>query len=535
MPSLQKAYLATIQRFRDYYEAADDYQLALRPISSIDTPLVEHITVEEWENGIEEYQNKFMVASLSNEIIRQPYKYMELGQMTWDVYEEALMVSETTSALASRYSDARSKLDIDSETVPGEGLRYKRTSLSEPTWQEEVIEAAEFDGLIEKAKQNQAFMDAFNTTYGLDEDLDAEVTMVRFKKAEVRIIRPWLDTTFLNNRNWRFKQHQTVAGDKEFLSDDEPGKEFEGAMPAYPEKFVFIKDVEMVFQLPGSEEDDDTSELMENGHIINFGPILLNQMVKVPSQNIYKAKGLSTNMTFNRLIRTDFYNNVQTTPKADTPTTTTRPTTGSTGTGSLNMTIRPGVTNFNTFKPQATTQFNVRPSAKPLQVNVQLANPSTSTSFYQALLTRPEAVKLNTAALQYVNWKKVVTDDKAVLKGQVKGKQNQPLPDAEVLIRSTLSNGQTSVQKVNTNSAGKYEVKVSKGVSFDITVSEAGYIPKTETGKADKNTKVVNVRLSPKPTQIEKKSDIQLLAVVYRKLGKVPNPIPNFVPISDDF
>lgn len=532
MASLQKAYLATIQRFRDYYETADNYQLALRPISSIDTPLIEYITVEEWEDGIEEYLNKYLVASLSNEIIQQPHKYMELGQMVWDVYEESLLVSETTSALASRYNDAKAKLDVDSATVPGEGLRYKRTSLSEPTWQEEVIGAEEFDGLINKAQQDAAFMNAFNTTYGLDEDLNAEVTMIRFKKAEVRIIRPWLDTIFLYNRNWRLQQNQTIAGDKSYLSNNESGKEFDGAMPAYPEKFILIKDVEMVFQLPSAEGDDDASQLMEDGHIINFGPILLNQMMKVPSKNIYKAKGLYTNMAFNRLIQADLFNNVQTEAVNPPSSPSVRPSMGN-----LTINTQPiTASGLNITRPTNTQNINLQAFTQPIQLNIHQANPHSNASYYQSLINRPTTFKLNMATLQHVNWQEIINKNKVTIKGQIKGKNNSPLVNAEVLVRHPLDNGKTSVQKVNTDHSGRFELKVTKGVIFNITASQEAHVTKTKSGiNANKNVVTANLQLQSKPTQVEKKSDIQLLAVVYRKLGKVPNPVPDFVPVSEDF
>jgi hypothetical protein len=71
---------------------------------------------------------------------------------------------------------------------------------------------------------------------------DSDSFYLKFKVAQVPIVRPWFKTAFLNSKTWRFDQSNLEAKGQ-MVSDG--GKTPKGLIPAYPTMIVVIKDLEM--------------------------------------------------------------------------------------------------------------------------------------------------------------------------------------------------------------------------------------------------------------------------------------------------
>lgn len=491
MANLDRAYLAVIQRFRDYYANHQDLEIALRPISSIDTPIIEAITTETWSNQNDKYENEFLVSARANEVIKIPFTYTSTEEDFSTIYESVLELSETTAELANRYSNAKAVLDTSKVFANGLGT-YVKTSLDTPTWKEEVLEASEFDGLIRKAEADTAFITAFNASFGTSNDT-IEVTKVVFKKAEVNIQRPWLDRQYINSRDWRLKTDRTING-KAYLSNS--NTDYSGALPGYPTKFILVKDIEIHFHTNDASNGKETR--IENGHILNFGNLLLNGGRKI-NRNTYKVSGLVANQSSIKAVK---------------------------HTATIN-TSNIGLSNFYTkqqpfYWSKLIQQIQLVQVTQPIveigRPIVQVQGPILTTT----VLTNP-FIRIHTM----VNF-------------QLKNKRNVAISNAEIIIRKVGAKDHNDYQKVKTDRRGQINVRLLKNKNYDLAITKKGYEPLIQKlSTTDKSSSVSAFVLKAKASNSraikERETNIQVLGIVYKKLSKTPNPIPNFEPIEDTF
>lgn len=489
MANLDKAYLAVIQRFRNYYTPHQDLEIALRPIGSMDTPIIEAINTKTWSNQNDKYENEFLVAARANEVIKTPFTYTNTEEDFSTVYESVLELSETTAELANRYNDAKTVLDTSKVFANGLGT-YVKTSLDTPAWQEEVLEASEFDGLIRKAEQDTAFMTAFNASFGTSNDA-IEVTKVVFKKAEVNIQRPWLDHQYINSRDWRLKTDRTING-KAYLSNSDA--DYSGALPGYPTKFILVKDIEIHFNVDDASNEKEIS--IENGHILNFGNLLLNGGRRINSKT-YTVNGLVANQSSIKAVK-----------YADTI-------------NSNNVKL----SNFyNRQQPFYWTklmhQIKLVHVAQPV---IQIATP--------VVVQAP--VLTNVLANPFVRIHTMVNF-------QVKNERNIAVSNAEIIIRKMGAKDHNGYQKVKTDRSGQVKVRLLKNKDYDIVINRKGYEPLIQklstTAKSNTvSTFILKVKRSNSRAVKEQETNIQVLGIVYKKLSKTPNPIPGFQAIEDSF
>lgn len=98
---------------------------------------------------------------------------------------------------------------------------------------------------------------------------------LRFKIAQVPIVRPWFNTAFLVSRSWRFDQNDPEARSK-VLNDGKNSPD--GYLPAYPTSLICIKNLELI-----AEKSEGFSELTtgweqsrrSGGGFLSLGPINL--------------------------------------------------------------------------------------------------------------------------------------------------------------------------------------------------------------------------------------------------------------------
>lgn len=104
---------------------------------------------------------------------------------------------------------------------------------------------------------------------------DSDYFGLKFKIAQVPIVRPWMKTAFLMSKTWRFDQTNPEAkGD--IVSDG--GNPAKGLIPAYPTSIIFIKDLEL--QMTKSSGFDQfhaqyQSSSASGGGYVSFGPFHL--------------------------------------------------------------------------------------------------------------------------------------------------------------------------------------------------------------------------------------------------------------------
>ena len=88
---------------------------------------------------------------------------------------------------------------------------------------------------------------------------------MKFKVAQIPILRPWLDVTFLKSKAWRMKEG-------EFLSNGErPPK---GELPAYAANIIFAKDIEITANELSRMTTEQAKELAAKGGV-GIGPFVL--------------------------------------------------------------------------------------------------------------------------------------------------------------------------------------------------------------------------------------------------------------------
>ncbi|MBW4463660.1 MAG: hypothetical protein KME47_25970 [Nodosilinea sp. WJT8-NPBG4] len=104
---------------------------------------------------------------------------------------------------------------------------------------------------------------------------DSEHFGLKFKIAQVPIVRPWLKTAFLMSKSWRFDQNNPEA-QSEMVSDG--GSPAKGLIPAYPTSIIFIKDLELSLGKSSGFTDFHSqyqSSSASGGGYVSFGPFHL--------------------------------------------------------------------------------------------------------------------------------------------------------------------------------------------------------------------------------------------------------------------
>jgi hypothetical protein len=104
---------------------------------------------------------------------------------------------------------------------------------------------------------------------------DSDRFSLRFKIAQVPIVRPWFKTSFLVSNTWRFDQSNPEA--KSMMLND-GGTPASGFLPAYPTTMVFIKDLSMYIGESSGFSDFVASyqkSSASGGGFLSLGPIHL--------------------------------------------------------------------------------------------------------------------------------------------------------------------------------------------------------------------------------------------------------------------
>ncbi|MHB8770671.1 MAG: hypothetical protein ACYC7J_06735 [Syntrophales bacterium] len=104
---------------------------------------------------------------------------------------------------------------------------------------------------------------------------DSEFFTLRFKIAQVPIVRPWFKTAYLASKTWRMDENNPQAKG-EMVSDG--GTPPKGLIPAYPTTMILIKDLWMCFAKSSGFSDmysDWSRSSAGGGGCLSFGPFTL--------------------------------------------------------------------------------------------------------------------------------------------------------------------------------------------------------------------------------------------------------------------
>lgn len=101
------------------------------------------------------------------------------------------------------------------------------------------------------------------------------------------------------------------------------------------------------------------------------------------------------------------------------------------------------------------------------------------------------------------------------------------------MVREQGGKDYKAYQKVTTDRYGKSSILLLKNKTYDVVIAKTTYtslIKQINTGRRStlSLSYVIQAIEEPVETGLDKENGIQVLGVVYKKLDKVPNPIPNF-------
>lgn len=104
---------------------------------------------------------------------------------------------------------------------------------------------------------------------------DSEHFSMKFKIAQVPIVRPWFKTAFLASKSWRMDQNNPEAKGQ-FASDG--GTPAKGLLPAYPTSLILVRDLSLCFAKSSGFSEMEQSwrkSSASGGGVFTFGPFHL--------------------------------------------------------------------------------------------------------------------------------------------------------------------------------------------------------------------------------------------------------------------
>lgn len=502
MTSIKAAILATVQRVREYYQifgGSGQKAIAIPPEWANIAPLVLHLQDKSQWSAAEKIENEYELSRFVNAIINHPFAWDGEGEVLWDVLRQVLDAnnSEITEDVLDSWADARYLLEEHYVKTQLQDIDYQVTYLdSGPQWNKVEITAGEFAGLHQRAEGDAEFSRIYEIIRGGELDELVDIKKISFEMASISIERPWLKEELLESRQWRLRNNATVNG-KPFLSSSDQEQAFMGALPGYLAALILVRNFEVYFEVASTENEEGVEAYLEEGHTLHFGPVLLNNDIKtfrIAGKKQMMMNGLSANLkSVGELKHNLQLNHIS----------------GAVGQNSLHQ--APGAGNISTVA-------SLSPAAGAVQLQPKINLPGG---------LKPTAVATHQlTAIPFL----------AAAEVSVMDNQGKPIDQAEVAFRQVEKDGKLSSHLAQTGPDGKARLKLAANSRYEVLVTRLGY----KSQRLDIATKmgekvVATARLEPKTTVESKESlsDIQLLAVVYRKLGASPNPVKNFVALDE--
>ncbi len=547
MNNIKTALVATIQQVKNLYDIVltADEQIALPFPGTYINPIIEKLNNPNLGTTADSHKNNYNLALLTNMIVKKEgiWNWLDQSNLLWNIYQQFLdpMKIETTDAISTRWVDEGidfdlfyNRTDIDSQSS------YKSTQIIGPTspsdWKSFTINATEFNSLYQKAK-TESYYKVFDLFNNLPDD-NIQITKISFEYGEVKIIRDWLDMDLLNTRLWRIKNDRKINS-KDNLSNGI--EDYSGALPGFLTKMILIRNLSVEFEVP-NEEKESTKSYYENGHIFDLGHISLGGRIYSSNGNKFIMEGLKVSPKVKK-------------EQTILPSILLKK--------NLKIESLKHISNklidrrINTMKlEQSNGQVKEEiPSPKVINANKNriLENLTAVSSAAASVNTRPmmtsptvpqagwSSIKptLNTGFLRFTSpsqWTSIFR--KIKFGGTILDiASNTAIKDAS-LVFSLLKSAKKRENPIiiKTNHKGDFFVTLTKN-KYKLRVIKNGYEKFTVNLDFTKARGTKNANYYLKRTAVlkeEKATDIQLLFVVYKKLGMIPNPIDNFDPAGSD-
>lgn len=502
MTSIKAAILATVQRVREYYRIfGEDGQraIAIPPEWANSAPLVLHLQDKSQWSAADKIQNEYELSRFVNAIVTHPFAWDGESEVLWDILQQVLDANNTeiTGEVLDSWAEARYLLDEHYVKTQLQDIDYRVTYLdADPQWNKVEIAAGEFESLYERALADKEFSRIYEILRGGELDELVDIRKISFEMASINIVRPWLKEELLENRHWRLRNNATVNG-KAFLSSSGQEEAFNGALPGYPAALILARNFEVYFEVASAENEEGVEAYLEEGRTLHFGPVLLNSNIKTfriagkkqlmmngLSANLKSVGELKHNLQLNHISVAVGPNSLQPAPAAGNISAAPPP---SPAAGAVQL--QPKVNLQSELKPAVVAAHQFSPTPLPVAAEVS------------------------------------VTDDRG-----------KPIDQAEVAFRQVGEGGRLASHLAQAGPDGKARVKLAANNRYEVLVTKPGY----ESRRLGLSTKMgekaaAHARLEPKAAVESKESvsDIQLLAVVYRKLGPSPNPVKDFVALDE--
>lgn len=506
MTAISNALLATIQKVREYYKITDPTKskaVAIPPEWVNSQSLILHLQDKSDWTEAEKLQNEFELSQFVNAIITNPFTWEGEGNQLWRIFRQVMDSgnSEITRDILLNWDQARFDLNATHVKTNLEGIDFGVCSMDEnPKWQKISIFGDQFEKLFSSARADSSFANIYEILKGNSLESLVSIREINFEMASVSVNRPWLREDLLENKQWRLRNGATISG-KSFLSSSLEENAFSGALPGYPVAFILVRNFEVTLEMSEVPGEEPHVEDVHADQVIGFGPLVMQGQLqsllkgKVPFTQIGGIKGsvsavneLKFNFQFNKLPLNSrqfiFRNNIPFGLFSQANSKNLKIQTGPvSGIGS--MSGGPHLAGFQTASSPAPSKSE---AARSFTFNIR---------------------DRNTGA---------------------------PVPGAGISLREVGEGDDLASFYVSTDHSGNAVISLGQQRVFALTIAKEAYKTFQSTLTVNKETPVnLEFQIDFQGTigNKEKVSAVQLLAVVYHKLGTVPDPVEGFVPLED--
>lgn len=364
---------------------------------------------------------------------------------------------------------------------------------------------------------------------GQSDEKIIEISSIEFEYAYLPIKRTWMQETFFLSNKWKLDAGNPIS-EEQCISE---AATFEGAMPAYPIAIVVGKNFKIQFTVSSPET---YKSLLDRNSLLRFGPVFLR--MNMLENNQVKTLSLNTSIINQKLINTSMKEAViKANPGVNLTATT------STSTLNQAVTLNPKFINASTVLTNPTV--TVPASAVKVNPTILTIDPNIKTKLNQIKarsLDPPVMLKKSSLAVDkislvssniaYVNFAALLITN---LKGTIADSNSKkPIADADISLICT--DGKEPAQQVKANASGEYKISLSRNKSYNLHITKRGYKAlHQQISTGNSNELILNHLLTAdliKPREEVVDTDIRLIAVVYKKLGNVPNPDPT-IPVNE--
>lgn len=501
MANYSKAILATIQKVRETYQIITSDRkraIAIPATWTNSAPLLEHL-----QKINDSEQNKlrlqFELTRFTNAVLSNKFVWTASTDTLWEIYEQVLSSTnaDITEDILTQWQNAKTALELAYKTSL-DGIDFPTTVVDDnPSWNRVTLSERQIEELNNNALADRRFADIYKAVQVGDLEENLNIKEVSFEMASVHIDRPWFKEDILESRHWKLRDGAKING-KSYLSSNDESSTFQGALPAYPVAFILVRNFSVVFQAETQEVDDVVQDQIDNGFIINFGPLLLQNFKSklIAGIPIHTVQGIHAPIRTINHVKLPFI--LSQLPVKD------------------RLKFR-HETDF--FKTEVVT---VKPE---VMANI-LKHSNTFKNYTTTFKPFPTSNSVGAIPRGGGNPNRVACN---VIVQNTSGKA---LQDANISLLLIGNNGETTTQLVKTDSTGKVNVQLHPNQKYQVLVTKPGYKKHTQdfmTSSNAENSLTVKLKRAEARTEQDQITDIQLLAVVYQKLDEAPRPIENFV------